>query len=72
MKNPILTGRLSWSFNVAPYSMRKSKHDIYKLHVKINDAETDAWVSNKFYGEMHPIDMLVNGYVHEKIKGIKK
>ena len=35
------------------------------------DEEKDAWISNEFYGKMHPIDMLVNGHVHDKIKGIK-
>jgi hypothetical protein len=33
--------------------------------------EEDAYVSNEFYGEMHPMDMLINGHVHEKIVGIK-
>ena len=32
--------------------------------------EEDAWQSNEFYGKMHPIDMLIEGHVHEKIKGI--
>ena len=32
------------------------------------DEEQDAYVSNEFYGEMHPFDMLVNGHI---IKGIK-
>jgi hypothetical protein len=35
------------------------------------NAEEDSWTSNEFYGEMHPIDMLVGGHIHEKIKGIK-
>jgi hypothetical protein len=35
------------------------------------NVEEDSWTSNEFYGEMHPIDMLVEGYIHEKIKGIK-
>ena len=33
-------------------------------------AEEDAFVSNEFYGEMHPIDMLISGHVHEKINGV--
>jgi hypothetical protein len=33
--------------------------------------EEDCWISNEFYGEMHPHDMLTAGHVHEKIKGIK-
>jgi hypothetical protein len=31
--------------------------------------DDDAYVSNEFYGEVHPFDMLVNGHVHEKITG---
>lgn len=34
--------------------------------------DEDAYVSNEFYGEMHPIDMLVNGHVHEKINGTQQ
>lgn len=34
--------------------------------------EEDAYVSNEFYGEMHPIDMLINGHVHDKINGIQQ
>jgi hypothetical protein len=30
----------------------------------------DSFTSNEFYGKMHPIDMLINGHVHEKIKGL--
>lgn len=33
--------------------------------------EEDAFVSNEFYGEMHPFDMLINGHVHEQITGVK-
>lgn len=32
------------------------------------DPEEDAYVSNEFYGEMHPFDMLVNGHI---ITGVK-
>lgn len=35
------------------------------------DEEKDAWVSNEFYGEVHPIDMLIDGHVHDKIKGVR-
>jgi hypothetical protein len=27
------------------------------------DREAQAWVSNQFYGEMHPIDMVIEGHV---------
>ena len=33
--------------------------------------DEDAYVSNEFYGKMHPMDMLINGHIHEKIVGIK-
>lgn len=32
--------------------------------------EEDAFVSNEFFGEMHPIDMLISGHVHDKINGV--
>jgi hypothetical protein len=32
------------------------------------DHESDSYISNEFYGEMHPFDMLVNGHI---LKGIK-
>jgi hypothetical protein len=32
------------------------------------DQEQDAYISNEFYGEMHPFDMLLNGYIIENIK----
>jgi hypothetical protein len=31
------------------------------------DEEQDAYVSNEFYGEMHPFDMLINGHILEGI-----
>jgi hypothetical protein len=30
--------------------------------------EEDAYVTNEFFGEMHPIDMLVNGHIIEGLK----
>lgn len=33
------------------------------------DPIEDAYISNQFFGEMHPIDMLINGHVHENIFG---
>lgn len=32
--------------------------------------EDDSFVSNEFYGKMHPLDMLVSGHVHDKITGV--
>ena len=32
--------------------------------------EEDVWISNEFFGVMHPIDMLVNGHIHESINGL--
>lgn len=34
------------------------------------DSKEDAFVSNEFYGKMHPIDMLLSGHIHEKITGV--
>ena len=34
------------------------------------NAEDDSFTSNEFYGKMHPIDMLIQGHVHEKITGL--
>jgi len=31
------------------------------------DPEEDSLTTNEFYGEMHPLDMIVNGYVHPDI-----
>lgn len=34
------------------------------------DPTEQAFVSNEFYGRMHPIDMLISGHVHDKITGV--
>ena len=35
------------------------------------DAEDDAYVSNEFFGELHPFDMLLGGHIHAGITGLK-
>ena len=32
------------------------------------DPDEDAYISNEFYGEIHPLDMLVNGYIIDGVK----
>jgi hypothetical protein len=33
--------------------------------------DEDAYVSNEFYGKVHPMDMLLGGHVHPEIVGLK-
>jgi len=37
MKRPTLNGWLSWSVNDVPYALRKSKDDVYKFHISVNN-----------------------------------
>lgn len=68
----------SWDTNLAHRVFPTTDEVNSRVHLVLGfspwfdyDEEADAWVSNEFFGEMHPIDMLVNGHVHDKIKGIK-
>ena len=33
------------------------------------DEQEDCWISNQFYGEMHPVDMFLNGHIVDFIGG---
>jgi hypothetical protein len=69
----------SWDTNIAHRVYPTTEEDSTRVHLVLGFSpwfdyieEDDCWVSNEFYGKMHPHDMLANGYIHEKIKGIKK
>ena len=67
----------SWDTNI-PHRVFPTTHEHKsRTHLVLGfspwfdyDVEEDCFYSNEFYGEMHPIDMLISGHVHEKIKGI--
>jgi hypothetical protein len=67
----------SWDTNIAHRVFPTSEDDRARTHLVLGfspwfdyDAEEDCFFSNEFYGQMHPIDMLINGHIHEKIKGL--
>jgi hypothetical protein len=69
----------SWDTNIAHRVYPTTEEDSTRVHLVLGFSpwfdyieEEDCWVSNEFYGKMHPHDMLANGYIHEKITGIKK
>jgi hypothetical protein len=68
----------SWDTNIAHRVYPTTEENTSRVHLVLGFSpwfdyieEDDCWVSNEFYGKMHPHDMLANGHIHEKIKGIK-
>jgi hypothetical protein len=68
----------SWDTNIAHRVYPTQQEDTNRVHLVLGFSpwfdyieEEDCWISNEFYGKMHPHDMLTAGHVHEKIKGIK-
>lgn len=68
----------SWDTNIAHRVFPTTEEDKSRTHLVLGFSpwfdyieEEDAFVSNEFYGEMHPIDMLISGHVHEKITGMQ-
>lgn len=68
----------SWDTNIAHRVFPTVKEKKLRVHVVFGFSpwfdyipEEDAFVSNEFFGEMHPFDMLINGHVHPDIVGIR-
>lgn len=68
----------SWDTNISHRVFPTTTESKSRIHLVFGFSpwfdylpDEDAYISNEFYGEMHPIDMLINGHVHEKIKGIE-
>lgn len=68
----------TWDTNLPHRAFPTSEEDRTRTHLVLGfspwfdyDDEEDCYFSNEFYGEMHPLDMLVSGKVHPKIIGIK-
>ncbi len=68
----------SWDTNIAHRVVVTTDEDRSRTHIVLGfspwfdyDAEDDAYVSNEFFGEMHPFDMLLGGYIHPGIKGLR-
>lgn len=68
----------SWDTNIAHRVVVTSDEDRSRTHIVLGfspwfdyDAEEDAYVSNEFFGEMHPFDMLLGGHIHPGITGLK-
>ena len=68
----------SWDTNIAHRVFPTTAENRSRIHVVLGfspwfdyNAEEDSWTANEFFGKMHPIDMLINGYVHKDITGAK-
>lgn len=68
----------SWDTNLPHRVFAQTKKDFQRINLVLGFSpwfdyieEEDAWVTNDFFGKMHPIDMLIDGYFHPKIKGIR-
>jgi hypothetical protein len=65
----------SWDTTIVHRVYAKSPENSVRTNLVIGsspwfdyDEEQDAYVSNEFYGEMHPFDMLVNGHIIKDIE----
>lgn len=68
----------SWDTNIPHRVVVTTSEDRSRTHIVLGfspwfdyDAEDDAYVSNEFFGEMHPFDMLLSGHIHPGIVGLK-
>jgi hypothetical protein len=68
----------SWDTNIAHRVFPTTEDDASRTHLVLGfspwfdyNEEEDSFTSNEFYGELHPIDMLLSGHVHEKITGLQ-
>lgn len=68
----------SWDTNVMHRVFPTKENSESRVHLVLGfspwfdyNQEEDSFTSNEFYGEMHPLDMLVNGHVHPLINGLK-
>jgi hypothetical protein len=66
----------SWDTNIAHRAVVTTDEDRSRTHLVLGvspwfdyDEEEDAYVSNDFFGEMHPFDMLLSGNIHPAITG---
>lgn len=67
----------SWDTNIAHRVFPTSSVQKSRTHLVLGfspwfdyNQEEDLFESNEFYGEMHPIDMLIGGHISDKIKGL--
>jgi len=68
----------SWDTNLPHRVFANKKKDFRRIHIVLGFSpwfnyieDEDAWETNEFFGKVHPLDMLIDGYFHDKIKGIK-
>ena len=68
----------SWDTNLAHRVFPTTDDVNRRVHLVLGfspwfdyNEEEDSWTSNEFFGELHPIDMLLNGHVHDSITGSK-
>lgn len=68
----------TWDTNLPHRAFPTSEEDRSRTHLVLGfspwfdyDEEEDCYFSNEFYGEMHPLDMLVSGKIHSSILGTK-
>jgi hypothetical protein len=67
----------SWDTNIAHRVFPATQESKSRTHLVLGFSpwfdyleDEDAYVSNEFYGKMHPMDMLVGGHVHSGINGL--
>lgn len=67
----------TWDTNLPHRAFPTSEEDKSRTHLVLGFSpwfdyceEEDCYFSNEFYGDMHPLDMLVSGKIHSKIIGI--
>jgi hypothetical protein len=68
----------SWDTNLPHRAFPSNNEDRSRTHIVLGfspwfdyNEDEDYFYSNEFYGEMHPIDMLVSGHISESIFGLK-
>lgn len=68
----------SWDTNLTHRVYPTTNDQRFRVHLVFGfspwfdyNEEDDSFTSNEFYGEMHPLDMLVEGHVHQSILGLK-
>lgn len=67
----------SWDTNIAHRVFPTTQESKSRTHLVLGFSpwfdyieDEDAYVSNEFYGKMHPMDMLIGGHVYPGINGI--
>ena len=65
----------SWNTEILHRVFAEKKEESSRAHLVIGtvpwfdyDAESDSYISNEFFGELHPHDMLAQGFVFKNVR----